>query len=69
MRSARGLAPDTVRGYSSRAFGFLKWFGERHDSLEFVSLRDVDEFMASKREEGWSVRIYRVAMPGPAVLL
>jgi integrase/recombinase XerD len=56
MRSARGLAADTVRGYSSRAFGFLKWFGERHESLEAVSLLDVDEFLASKRQEGWSVR-------------
>jgi integrase/recombinase XerD len=56
MRSARGLAPDTVRGYSSRAFGFLKWFGERHENLETVSLLDVDEFLASKRQEGWSVR-------------
>ena len=56
MRSARGLAADTVRGYSSRAFGFLKWFGERHESLESVSLLDVDEFLASKRQEGWSVR-------------
>ncbi len=50
------MAPPTVIGYSSKAFGFLKWFGERHDSLEFVSLRHIDEFMASKREEGWSVR-------------
>jgi integrase/recombinase XerD len=56
MRFANGLAPDTVRGYSSRAFNFLKWFGERHDSLEAVSLLDVDEFLASKRQEGWSVR-------------
>lgn len=56
MRSDRGLAPDTVRGYSSRAFGFLKWFGERRESLETVSLLDVDEFLASKRQEGWSVR-------------
>jgi integrase/recombinase XerD len=56
MRSARGLAPDTIRGYSSRAFNFLKWFGERHESLAQVSLRHVDDFLASKREEGWSAR-------------
>lgn len=56
MRSVHGLAPDTVRGYSSRAFNFLKWFGERHESLETVSLLDVDEFVAGKRQEGWSVR-------------
>lgn len=56
MRSARGLAPDTVRGYRSRAFVFLKWFGERYQSLEQVSLLHVDDFLASKRAEGWSVR-------------
>ncbi len=56
MRSIRGLAPRTIDSYSSRAFGFLRWFGELHDSLEFVSLRHIDEFIASKREEGWSVR-------------
>ncbi len=56
MRSARGLAPDTVRSYGSRAFNFLKWFGERHENLELVSLRDVDEFLATARAAGWSVR-------------
>ncbi len=56
MRSVRGLAPDTVRSYSSRAFGFLKWFGERYEGLEQVSLRHVDDFIASKRAAGWSVR-------------
>jgi len=56
MRSTRGLAPPTVLGYSSRTIGFLKWFGKRHDSLGFVSLHHIDEFMASKREEGWSPR-------------
>jgi integrase/recombinase XerD len=42
----------TVPGH----LGFSKWFGERHENLELVSLRDVDEFLASKRQEGWSVR-------------
>lgn len=56
MRCTRGLAPATVLGYSSRALGFLKWFAERHDTLESVSLRHIDEFLASKREEGWSLR-------------
>jgi site-specific recombinase XerD len=56
MRSARGLPPDTVRSYRSRAFSFLKWFGERHENLELVSLRDVDEFLAAKRAAAWSVR-------------
>jgi hypothetical protein len=45
MRSTRGFAAPTAVGYSSRAIGFLKWFGERHDNLGFVSLRHIDEFM------------------------
>jgi integrase/recombinase XerD len=56
MRSVRGLAPDTVRNYSSRAFGFLKWFGERYESVEKVSLIHVDDFLACKRAAGWSIR-------------
>jgi integrase/recombinase XerD len=56
MRSVRGLAPDTVRGYGSRAFNFLKWFAESHENLEQVSLLHVDDFLASKRAAGWSTR-------------
>ena len=56
MRSAWGLAPGTLRSYRSTAFIFLKWFGERYQSLEQVSLLHVDDFLASKRDEGWSVR-------------
>ncbi len=35
---------------------FLKWFGARNESLEQVSLRHVDDFLASKRAAGWSIR-------------
>lgn len=55
MLTTRGLAQDTVRSYSSRAFGFLKWFSERHENLEFLCLRDVDDFLANKRAAGWSL--------------
>jgi integrase/recombinase XerD len=55
MLTTRGLAQDTVRSYSSRAFGFLKWFSERHENLELLCLRDVDNFLASKRAAGWSL--------------
>jgi integrase/recombinase XerD len=55
MLSTRGLAPDTVRTYSSRAFGFLKWFSERSENLELLSLRDVDDFLANRRAAGWSL--------------
>ena len=52
----RGLAGPTVHGYTFRAHSFLRWYGERHDNLASVSLRDVDEYLSSKRNEGWSVR-------------
>ena len=55
MRFTRGLALDTVRSYGQRAFGFLKWFSERHESLELICLRDIDDFVASKRAAGWCV--------------
>ena len=51
----RGLAPPTVHGYSFRAHRFLCWYGERHNNLQSVCLRDVDEYLASKRASGWSL--------------
>jgi hypothetical protein len=50
LRSWNG--PDTVGSYSSWVFGFLKWFGARHESLEQVSLLQIDDFLASKRAAG-----------------
>jgi integrase/recombinase XerD len=56
MRSVHGMAPDTVRSYSSRVFGFLKWFGVRYEGLEQVSLLHIDDFLAGKRAEDWSIQ-------------
>jgi integrase/recombinase XerD len=53
MRSAQGLSPDTIRGYSSRAGIFLAWLATRHNSLSSVSMNDVDEFLARKARDGW----------------
>ena len=53
MRSAQGLSPVTIRGYSSRAGIFLGWLAKRQNSLSSVSLNDVDEFLASKATDGW----------------
>lgn len=54
MRSAQGLSPETIRGYSSRAGIFLRWLAKRHDSLFSISLNDVDDFLAGKATDGWS---------------
>lgn len=56
MRCQRGLAPESIRGYSSRTFGFLKWFAERSDDFSSVSIFDVDAFLEARRAEGWGPR-------------
>jgi integrase/recombinase XerD len=56
MRSTRGLAPATIESYRDRAFGFLKWFSQRYDTLSPVAMSDIDDFIASKREAGWNSR-------------
>jgi integrase/recombinase XerD len=53
MRSEQGLSPETIRAYSSRAGIFLQWMAKRTDSLSSISLNDVDDFLASKAEDGW----------------
>lgn len=60
----RGLAAPTVLGYSYRARSFLSWYGDRHNNFENVSLRDVDEYLAGKRAEGWLVRSLANACQG-----
>ncbi len=55
-RYVMGLSAATVRSYGSRVHYFLRWAAERHESLLFMSLKDVDEFIASKRAAGWAAR-------------
>jgi len=51
----RGLSAATVNARSYRAIRFLRWFGDQRRSFESVSLRDIDDYLATKRREGWSV--------------
>lgn len=60
----RGLAPPTVQGYSFRVHTFLSWYGERHNNVQSVCLRDVDEYLASKRAAGWSLGTLAAACQG-----
>lgn len=50
---SRGLASLTIRGYVDRTRHFLQWASERYSDLSLVSLKDVDDFLASKQEAGW----------------
>ena len=56
LNVTRGLSPQTIRGFESRSYQFLIWVQDRHESLSTVSLRDVDSFIAFKREAGCQVR-------------
>lgn len=50
---SRKLASATIRGYVDRAQKFLRWLSERHNDLSLVSVNDLDDFIANKREAGW----------------
>jgi site-specific recombinase XerD len=52
----QGLSSVTVDTLRDRVLTFLRWFGDQHQDLNSVLLRHVDEFLAIKRREGWTVR-------------
>ena len=52
----RGFAPETVRTYGARVLQFLKWSRSRQASLCSVSLQDIDDFLAAKRDSGYRPR-------------
>lgn len=49
---SRGLAAITTRDCVNRVGHFLQWVSERHEELLFISVNDVDDYLASKREAG-----------------
>ncbi|KAA6461899.1 integrase [Acidobacteria bacterium AB60] len=49
---SRGLAATTIRDCVNRVGHFLQWASERHEGLSFISVNDVDDYLASKREAG-----------------
>ena len=51
----RGLSGVTVKARSYRLLTFLRWFGDQQKSLRSVSLSDIDEYLAFKKLQGWSV--------------
>lgn len=55
MASKRGLAQNTIKTYVELTQGFLKWVSNRHHDLSCVSVTDVDDFLATKREAGWNL--------------
>ena len=53
LKFARGFVPASLRSYSERVAGFLKWLGDRQDHLDQVSLEDVEDFLCCMRANGW----------------
>ena len=54
MQSERGLSPVTVRNYCWHVNKFLNWFADPCRSFSTCSISDVDTFLASRGDEGWS---------------
>lgn len=50
---SRGMAPTTIKTYINRTQIFLRWASDRYNDLSFVSLKDVDDFLATNHEAGW----------------
>jgi integrase/recombinase XerD len=65
LRLRQGLAPETIKGYSSRAGIFLRWLHDRGQSLSSLSLVDVDQFLVHKTSVGWKPRT--IAAQGQAI--
>jgi site-specific recombinase XerD len=50
---SRGLASATIKTYIDRTQTFLRWASERYRDFSSLSLKDVDDFLASNRKAGW----------------
>ncbi len=50
----RGLSTPSVRSHRYKISQFLKWLSERHRSFTAIRLKDVDDFLISKGNAGWS---------------
>lgn len=56
-----GLSAATVRSHTWKSAKFLAWFHELQKSFRYVSLDDVDRFLAIKGATGWNPTTVAVA--------
>jgi integrase/recombinase XerD len=54
MATARGLSPVTIQCRSRSIDLFLRWYGARRASLAELQLEDVDAFLTTCGQHGWS---------------
>jgi hypothetical protein len=54
MHTQRGLALETLRSYRSRVLAFLNWLQPRCPDFSSVRPREIEEFLAVKRADGWA---------------
>jgi integrase/recombinase XerD len=52
LKSERQFTPSSIVHYKSRVSLFLRWVAERRESFSTISLVDIDEFLAAKRNGG-----------------
>jgi site-specific recombinase XerD len=55
LRLTNGASTGTIHGYSTRAKLFLSWLVAEGGELSRVTLNEVDEFLETKRTQGWSL--------------
>jgi integrase/recombinase XerD len=56
MRERRGMAPSSIRVYSSRIRRFLEWKLAAGGTILSICLRDVDEYLQFEHKRGRSLR-------------
>jgi len=65
MTHERGLAPSTIRVWSSYVKQFLIWYEDQKRPIEAIDISDVDSFLASRGRKDWC----RVTVANRAVSL
>ena len=53
---SRGMSPESIRVYSARIMSFLNWSLPRCEKVSAISIRDVDEYLETKRTNGYLPR-------------
>lgn len=54
IEAKRGLAPPTVKSYSTGTRNFLRWVSARHKDFSQITVEDVEDFIRTKRQAGWA---------------
>jgi integrase/recombinase XerD len=53
MRIDRQFTPSSIEHYKSMVSLFLRWAGDRRESISDITLFDIEEFLQANRNAGW----------------